>query len=147
MNSRLHSTEESFLFFILFCTFFFFPDIAGENESLSFFSWVYHWVYAQKVSWLTVLQQRQIQFTADKEQSHPRSVYKVGEESEKLVIKELILLFCQMREWHFCACLKRSWRVLLLPPLCFGSRTISRFPKVVQIIKDTVVLEGFPNIE
>lgn len=146
MNSRLRSTEESFLFFILFCTFFF-SDIAGENESLSFFSWVCHWVYVQKVSWLTVLQQRQIQFTADKEQSHPRRVYKVGEESEKLVIKELILLFCRMREWHFCACLKRSWHVLLLPPLCFGSRTISRFPKVLQIIKDTVVLEGFPNIE
>lgn len=35
MNSRLHSTEESFLFFILF--FIFFSDIAGENESLSFF--------------------------------------------------------------------------------------------------------------
>ena len=141
MNSRLHCTEESFLFFILFCIFyFFFSDIAGENESLSFFSWVYHWVYAQKACWLTVLQQRQIQFAADKEQSHPCHVYKVGEESEKLAIKELILLFRWMREWHFCACFKRSWHVF--PP----SLTMLWQQNNFQIPQSVIDYKGHSNV-
>lgn len=131
MNSRLYCTEEFFLFFILFFFFFFFPDIARENESLSFFSWVYHWVYAQNACWLTVLQQRQIQFAADKEQSHPCRVYKVGKESEKLVIKELILLFCCMGEWHFCACFKRSWHVASPSPSMLWQQNNFQIPQSV----------------
>lgn len=52
---------------------------------------------------MTALQQRQIQFAADKKQSHPCRVYKVGKERGKTAIKELILVFSWMRERRFCA--------------------------------------------
>lgn len=124
MISRLYCTEE--YFFVFHSVFYFLSDIARENESLSFFSPVYRWACAQKACWLTVLRQRQIQFAADKEQSHPCHVYKVGEESEKLVIKELILLLCWMREWHFCACFKRSWHAAFPSPLY--ALAVKQFP-------------------
>lgn len=83
---------------------------------------------------------------ADKRESHPCRVYKVGEESGKLVMNELIVVFYWMREWHFCACSEVSTRTPH-DPLFFGRGTISRLPKVSQIREDTGMLEEFPIAE
>lgn len=69
-------------------------------------------IWAGKPSWLTLLQQKQIQFADDKRQSHTSSVYKAVKERKKINDKRTNLIVLLDERMVLCVYSSRSRQIV-----------------------------------